>query len=60
MDKETIRELRLQKGYTLTEMGALLGVSMRSICNWEAGVYPVPKPIQKLIKELWSNGEKGK
>ena len=58
MDKERLRELRDRLGYSPTEMGAALGVSSRSVQNWESGIYPVPKPIQKLIKELWGNGKK--
>ena len=58
MDKESLRELREKLGFSPTEMGATLGVSARSVQNWEAGVYPVPKPIQKLIRELWGSGKK--
>lgn len=59
MNKEKFRELRLEKGFTLTEMGYELGVSMRTICNWEAGLHVIPKPVQKLIYEKWGkvNGE---
>ena len=58
MDKESLRTLRENLGFSPTEMGAALGVSARSVQNWETGVYPVPKPIQKLIQELWGNGKK--
>ena len=56
MDKEFFKNLRNRLGYTVTEMGAELGVSSRSIQNWESGTVPIPKPIQKLVNELWVKG----
>ena len=56
MNRDTLRELRDKLNYSPTEMGAALGVSARSVQNWEAGAYPIPKPIQKLIQVLWGEG----
>ena len=53
MTNGDLKRLRESKGMTTTELGAALGVSMRTIQNWETGVYPIPKPILKLITLMW-------
>lgn len=48
-----LREARLQRGLTQQEVAARLGVSQRSISNWETGfTAPTPKLALSLAKLL--------
>ncbi len=44
-----IRDLRKLRGLTQAQFGELLGVSNRTISNWEKEVVPVPKSAIKNI-----------
>jgi len=37
--------LRKQSGWTQTEAAKRLGCSIRSIQNWESGIYKIPRSI---------------
>ena len=55
MDK-TIRAIRKANKLTCVEMGKLLGVSGRTVQNWEQG-RKVPKFVPLIIDCLISKGE---
>ncbi len=45
-----IKEARLKKGYTQTELGNLVGVTKEAICRYEKGlINPKMKVFEKLV-----------
>lgn len=57
MDGQELKKIRKKFDYTPTDMGSKLGVSARTVQNWEANAYPIPRPIRKLIGILWGEGD---
>lgn len=49
-DPERFRVERMTAGLTQKQAAAYLGVSVRSVYNWETGVNRVPYPAFKLIR----------
>ena len=47
-----IRELRLKTGLTQTEFGALFGIPMRTIQEWELENRKPPEYVINMIEEL--------
>lgn len=51
----TIKEAREEAGLTQKQVHELIGVPVRSLQNWEAGVRICPEYVEKLlIKEILS------
>lgn len=51
MEKMTIKALRVNKGLTQEEAAMDLGVSQKTLSNWENGVtYPDAKAIDRICK----------
>ena len=50
---EKIRELRNQKGLSQTELGKAVGVSLRTVRNWELeGRYPKQRDLYSKLAEV--------
>lgn len=49
-----IKKLRKKNKETQTELGKVIGVSLRTIQNWEAGITDVPFIKLKLIAQYYS------
>ncbi len=47
-----IKEIRKRLKKTQSEFGKMLGVSMRTIQNWESGTRKVPKNIEISLKTI--------
>ncbi len=47
-----IKELRKRTGYTQTQFGALFGIPMRTIQDWELGYRTPPEYVINMIEEL--------
>ena len=53
-----IREARLRMNLTQTELAELLGVSMRSVQEWERGnALPRPRQRRRLARILFSDDD---
>lgn len=46
-----IRDLRASRNLTQQQFSDITGVSIRTIQNWESGIYKCPKHVEKLIVE---------
>jgi transcriptional regulator with XRE-family HTH domain len=46
---EEFKALRARTGMTQVEIGADLGVDARTVQRWEAGEYPIPPPVERLL-----------
>lgn len=55
MDSKTVRELRESIGLSQTLFGEKLGVSLRTVQNWEGGHRAVPETASILIQMLFEN-----
>lgn len=51
-DAVRIKELRKKTGYTQKQFGALLGIPMRTIQDWELGYRTPPEYVIDMIEEL--------
>ena len=49
MNKEQIKQARLDAGMTQSEYAENIGVSLRTYAYYEAGEKPIPKTVSKLI-----------
>ena len=47
-----IKELRKEIGYTQAQFGALFGIPMRTIQDWELGYRTPPEYVINMIEEL--------
>lgn len=47
----TIKEARTQVGFTQKKVFELIGIPIRTLQNWEAGVTKCPDYIERLIVE---------
>lgn len=50
-----IKNIRLSKGLNQTDFGESLGVSLRTVQNWESSEKDVSKKIELLISERYAN-----
>ncbi len=50
--KEEIKKLRLVTGMTVIELSEALGVSRKTIYDWEAGVYKPSNLAKKQIERV--------
>ena len=48
----TVRELRKQLNLTQTEFGALFGIPLGTIQNWEYGRYKAPDYVVNMMVEI--------
>lgn len=47
----TIKEARIQVGFTQKQVQDLIGIPIRTIQNWELGVRKCPDYIERLVVE---------
>ena len=47
-----VKRIRRQLGLTQMAMCRLLGIGRATLARWEAGQYPVPKPVAMLLPRL--------
>lgn len=47
----TIKEARIQVGFTQKQVQDLIGIPIRTLQNWEAGVRKCPDYIERLVVE---------
>jgi transcriptional regulator with XRE-family HTH domain len=52
MKPEELRKWRLKMGYTQTELGLILGVSMRQMIRYERGVSPIPDMLRLALRSV--------
>lgn len=51
MIKLTLKAARVNAGLTQTQASILLGISNKTLCNWEKGqAFPTPKHIDKMCR----------
>ena len=51
MIKITLKAARVNTGLTQKQAAILLGVSNKTLCNWEKGLaFPTPKYIDRICK----------
>lgn len=55
LNKETLKKTRKAHKLNQTEFGEKLGVSMRTIQNWESGQRNIPNWVQNAIRNLGVN-----
>lgn len=48
--KTAIRLIRREQGWSTKDMGDILGVSRRTIENWEQGIRKPSNPVRILLK----------
>lgn len=51
----TIKEARLKAGFTQKQLSDMLGIPLRTVESWEAGVRKPPSYVEKLIVEKLVN-----
>lgn len=60
MNNIEIKEIRNRFGFTQTQFGEMLGVTLRSVQRWESGEHIIPEPTARLLaqklKELETEG----
>lgn len=56
-ENERIKEIRLAKGFTLKNMGTILGISEGAVSNIEKGKRNVTEQIRKIICKTDWNGQ---
>ena len=47
----TIKEARIEVGFTQKQVQDLIGIPIRTLQNWEAGVRKCPDYIERLVVE---------
>ena len=47
----TIKEARIECGFTQKQVQDLIGIPIRTLQNWEAGIRKCPDYIERLVVE---------
>lgn len=51
MVRLTLKAARVNAGFTQLQAATLLGISNKTLCNWErGGAFPTPKHIDKICR----------
>lgn len=50
MTKEDFKKIRKKAGLTQTELADFIGITLRTVQNYEGGENPIPLYIEKLLK----------
>lgn len=57
MTPELFKTIRLRHGLSMDQVAVYIGVTKGAVSRWEAGLRPIPLPVEKLMRLLDEGGE---